>query len=578
MAPESVDAVVCDPQYGLSREPDIAEVLTHWLAGDDYTHRGGGFMGKTWDSFVPGPVYWREAFRVVRPGGHVLAFGGTRTSDLLTIALRFAGFEIRDSLIWLYGSGFPKSLDVSKAIDKAAGMARAEGEYDGPCVHLRAGKDCPGHGDAGQRQSGATVHVRPTVPGSPETEHWQGWGTALKPGYEPIVVARKPLIGTVAANVLEHGTGALNIDGCRIGGPAWTRPGGPNAGRSAGIMGETVARGPSESNQSGRWPANVVLDEDAAAELDRQSGECAGMGMGRVLRRGATTGAGMGYGSSSPQHPDFEGYGDSGGASRFFYVAKASRAERGAGLNQPCRCSKIPAWRGRDQRAVTRADEAISPPRATTAPSSEDASDSSTIGSGSKPTDLSPMASKSTIATRTNRTTIPPTSNSSPPSITSESTPRTTDEPPAASGSDDAAFAANGSRPMPSTTTSPARDGSSTADADPATSGSSSQPSSGAEVCPDCGGVVKGERRNAHPLEPTVKPIALMRWLVRLVTPPDGLILDPFAGSGTTGCAAVLEGFDFIGLEREPEYVAIALARIAYWADRCPEEQLILGA
>jgi DNA modification methylase len=127
MEPESIDAVICDPPYGLSKEPDIIEVLTHWLAGDDYKHRGGGFMGRDWDSFVPGPSYWRECFRVMRPGAHLLAFGGTRTYDLLVIAIRLAGFEIRDRIVvhgstpeggdayrelgpeldWMYGSGFP---------------------------------------------------------------------------------------------------------------------------------------------------------------------------------------------------------------------------------------------------------------------------------------------------------------------------------------------------------------------------------------------------------------------------------------------------------------------------------------
>ncbi|MDI5633267.1 site-specific DNA-methyltransferase, partial [Salmonella enterica subsp. enterica serovar Anatum] len=162
LADNSIDAVVTDPPYGLSKQPDMNEVLRHWLNGDDYVHTGNGFMGKYWDSFVPGPSIWKEVFRVLKPGGHLLAFFGTRTYDLGTLAIRLAGFEIRDQIDWVYGSGFPKSLDVSKAM-----------------------------GD----------------------EQWQGWGTALKPAHEPICVARKPLVGTVSENILQFGTGGMNIDG-----------------------------------------------------------------------------------------------------------------------------------------------------------------------------------------------------------------------------------------------------------------------------------------------------------------------------------------------------------------------------
>jgi len=182
LADDSIDAVVTDPPYGLSKEPDMMEVMRHWMNGDDYIHSSKGFMGKTWDSFVPGPAIWKEVFRVLKPGGHLLAFFGSRTYDMGTLAIRLAGFEIRDQIMWVYGSGFPKSLDVSKAIQDAD-----------------------------------------------SAKQWDGWGTALKPANEPICVARKPLVGTVATNVLTHGTGAINIDGCRIG-------------------------------DEGRWPANFVHD------------------------------------------------------------------------------------------------------------------------------------------------------------------------------------------------------------------------------------------------------------------------------------------------------------------------------
>src|SRR5690606_37681538 len=163
----SVDAVVTDPPYGLSREPDIEEVLRHWLAGDDYEHRGGGFMGETWDSFVPGPAVWREVHRVLNPGGHILCFAGTRTVDLMGISLRLGGFEIRDCLQWLYGSGFPKSLDVSKAIDKMAGAERE--------VLDRIRRSGRSGGILGKP---VEIVREVTVPATPEAKQWEGWGTA----------------------------------------------------------------------------------------------------------------------------------------------------------------------------------------------------------------------------------------------------------------------------------------------------------------------------------------------------------------------------------------------------------------
>jgi hypothetical protein len=275
----SVDSIVTDPPYGLSKEPDMTEVLRHWLAGDDYVHKGKGFMGKSWDSFVPGPSIWRECLRVLKPGGHLLAFFGTRTHDMGTLAIRLAGFEVRDTVMWVYGSGFPKSMDVSKAIDKALGAER-----------VPTGRVKPGHEGFANRGNMSSVQslkgtlggeggfARPwmddpekveayhqeTAPGSPEAAQWQGWGTALKPAVEPITVARKPLIGTVAANVLEWGTGALNIDGCRVPtDPAVDDPrlGGAgtwNTGKMAknvyegGYAGEIVGSSP-----LGRWPANI---------------------------------------------------------------------------------------------------------------------------------------------------------------------------------------------------------------------------------------------------------------------------------------------------------------------------------
>jgi DNA modification methylase len=284
MPDESVDAIVTDPPYGLSREPDVAEVLTHWLAGDDYQHRGGGFMGQQWDAFVPGPSVWREALRVLKPGGFLLAFGGTRTYDLLVVALRLAGFEIRDRVLtlngdvgaevdWVYGSGWPKSRNIGKAIDKAAGADReviGEAIYGDGHVQRSNGSDLGRmNDDAWTPTDGRSV----TAPATPEAETWEGWGTALKPAHEPIAVARKPFRGTVEAQVLATGTGALNIDACRIStGAEQLHHDGSDPARRRGIVGaelqptgdaERNAAAQAESieraNRMGRWPANVAL-------------------------------------------------------------------------------------------------------------------------------------------------------------------------------------------------------------------------------------------------------------------------------------------------------------------------------
>ena len=362
MDAESIDAIVSDPPYGLS------------------------FMGKGWDHGVPGEGFWIEALRVAKPGAHLLAFGGTRTFHRLVVAIEDAGWEIRDCLMWVYGSGFPKSLDVSKAIDKAAGAEReVVGEY-AVTRNLSGGSWAELHGTP---NGSTTVNV--TAPATDAAQQWQGWGTALKPAYEPIIMARKPLIGTVAANVLRHGTGALNIDGCRVEGgkrsPGYQYHGsqGPTANRS--IYGDHDGKRRNCDETVGRWPANVLHDG---------SDEVTGL------------------------MPD---------AARFFYCAKASKADRDKG------CDGLDAHKQDETR--NEGDLGGDNPR--------------------------------------NR---------------------------------------------------------------------------GA-----------GERSNHHP---TVKPTDLMRHLCRLVTPPGGTVLDPFMGSGSTGKAATLEGFSFVGCELQPEYIAIAEARIGH--------------
>lgn len=382
LEPESIDALVCDPPYGLGKPPPIEEVLAAWLAGDAYEVSGGGFMGRKWDAFVPGPHFWRLAFAAMKPGAHGVVFAGQRTIDVMGIALRLAGFEVRDLIGWQYWSGFPKSHDVSKAIDRAAG---AEREVVGSKITGRA----LGGSNWRDGNAGGQERVRVTAPATPDAARWEGWGTALKPSIEPALLIRKPLSGIVAANVLRYGTGGLNVDGCRypFGDPGWPGPqdgdGGWGGGGSSMHDGGLSREGGKARPSAGRWPANV------------------------------------------------------------YACPKASAAERERG------CEGLPSWSAGELVDRKEGSAGMDSPRA---------------GAG-----------------------------------------RTS----------------------------------------------------------------KG-RRNKHE---TVKPVRLLRWLARLVTPPGGAVLDPFAGSGSCGVAAVLEGFEYIGAELEADYQPIAEARIAHAVAR-PDQWL----
>jgi len=392
----SVDAVVTDPPYGLS------------------------FMGKKWDYDVPSEDIWRECLRVLKPGGHLLAFAGTRTQHRMACNIEDAGFDIRDMIAWVYGSGFPKSLDVSKAIDKAAGAEREVVGYSrGVAVEDNQGYGGFARGGVGIVQKSAEIPV--TKAATDAAKQWEGWGTALKPAMEPITVARKPLVGTVAENVLTHGTGAINVDGCRVGTEkreTW----------SCGSANYKVSKAEpwreTKHMVQGRWPANII--HDGSDEVVGLFPDSKGSGPARTLNRGQRDdGWGM---ADQPGNLRDAG---SGSAARFFYTAKASKADRERGLD-----------------------------------------DAPTI----------------TAAVMINR--------------------------------------------------------------EPDSAGMKS-PSSGA-------GRTSGSK-NPHP---TVKPIALMRYLIRLVTPPNGVVLDPFMGSGTTGLAARDEQKSFIGIERDDAYFHIAQHRL----------------
>ena len=352
------DAVVTDPPYGLSActPANVKACLRAWLNDEAYTATGGGFMSKTWDNWVPSPTLWSEVYRVLKPGGHALIFAGSRTQDLMGLSLRLAGFEVRDVLQWIYGSGFPKSHNVALSIDKKLGGANRGRAIPRASSYQASDQD--------QKHKLTSNPVEEYKAKSEQAKRYEGFGTALKPAYEPILLVRKPLAGTVAENVLEYGTGGLNIDECRISlnGEKTTRDGGDFGVNGVQFNSSKIGlRFSAPSHKKGRWPANVIFD--AQAKLDPRLGR----------------------------------------DSRFFYSPKPSTYERHAGVN--------------------------------------------------------------------------------------------------------------------------------------------------------------GD--NIHP---TVKPIDLMRYLIRLITPPDGVVLEPFAGSGTTLCAAVLEGVEIVGIEREAEYIPIIESRVDYWS------------
>ena len=505
LSDNSVDSVVTDPPYGLSntKPAQVADVLAAWVTGDTEAVPAtkGGFMGADWDSFVPPPAVWAECLRVLKPGGHMAVFAGARTQDLMGLSIRLAGFEIRDTLGWIYGSGFPKSMDISKAIDKGQALsisrayeftewmrstgitAREINEATGTNMssHYLTDKSQPavatadlfdklrpllpevperierlvaertgiewadyvkrevvgvrttgiGTGKGGTAFIGDSDNRDITAPATSDAARWDGWGTALKPAIEPIILARKPLDGTVAANVLAHGVGGLNIDASRVG-TGEDRASGETSGAIKSPNAYGVRAGGIERPTGGRFPANVLLDERAAAEMDRQSGNTKstqsnrGNGSGMILRGGCTSAdelrklASLGLKTPNGEtatkvleryektlNDDFiMGHNDSGGASRFFpvfrYQAKAPKKER---------------------PVIVRED--------------------------------------------------------------------------------------------------------------------------GTKV-----------------QHPTVKPLALMEWLVTLITPPGGTVLDPFSGTGTTLQAARDKGFRAIGIEQDADYVRLIEARL----------------
>lgn len=509
----SVDSIVTDPPYGLSKEPDIAEVLTHWLAGDDYVHTGSGFMGKSWDSFVPGPSVWKEAFRVLKPGGYALVFSATRTYDLMTIALRLAGFQVADSIHWTYGQGFPKSMDIAKAIDK---------------------------------------HHKAT--GTPDAAAWNGWGTALKPAHEMITLVRKPIEGTYASNVLTHGVGGLNIAASRITGPTdadpavaphRTREGEASATRRYTDSGSTnfaATPGPRGGDPDGRFPTNMLLTHHGMCVLDQiggQPGQCVTgcpvaemdaqsgtLKSGANNRVGAGVNNGAAYGAESRKPgTTLIAYGDEGGASRFFprfhpgdpvdlFEASLTSIDQVGDL---AAISALVPWDDADD--VTDLDQDA------TAENLGWDEPMLPVQTG----DYAPFmyAKKAKGAERV--TVYVPDKGCRP----------------------------DGDRQCGPDPHDPATNPDDAASATPRT-------------CDACGTAWITYQH------PTVKPLGgtdgtgLMPWLISLVTPKGGTTLDMYAGTGTTGLAAARNGYQAIVVERDPVHVFMVRERLVGPADPGP--------
>jgi site-specific DNA-methyltransferase (adenine-specific) len=340
---EHFHACVTDPPYHLVSTVDRTGMDGMARFPHGYTRLSRGFMGKSWDGgdVAFRPETWRAVWNVLRPGGYLIAFGGTRTFHKMAVAIEDAGFEIRDTLMWLYGTGFPKSHDVSKGIDRAAGAMR---DVIGRAPTRKGDSGDQAYAAFGKFNQSRFVDVTAPAPATPEAQQWSGWGTALKPAWEPILLARKPLIGTVAANVLAHGTGALNIDASRIGSEqikTCAKKGMYGAGsadkmRDMGFRPYRVDnRDVQDSTHEGRWPANVLHDGSgevlAAFASFGDKSSARKNGNPNNPKRGANhVATSYGQGDDSPTHD----YRDEGTAARFFYCAKASKADR-AGSKHP---------------------------------------------------------------------------------------------------------------------------------------------------------------------------------------------------------------------------------------------------
>jgi len=518
----SVDTILTDPPYGLE------------------------FMGKDWDRGVPGVAFWEQALRVAKPGAMLLAMGGTRTFHRLVVAIEDAGWEVRDSMAWLYGSGFPKSYNIEKGVNKYLKTGNASWNGTGDSSNGALGYSKLQHEQGYRPNDYSGKHQSQTDITEPAAQLWHGWGTALKPAMELICVAMKPIDGTYVNNALTWGVAGLWIDGGRVGSEGGTQKGNPPKGESNGIYGNGIngACGIIDIGK-GRFPANVIHDgSDEVTGLFPQGGSNNGYTPANTDKSNADAKI-YGFATYPDMHKSGAHYGDSGSAARFFYCAKSSRSERNGGLdgyltvkyNNDKSNSGGLSWKDVSTVAVQLLRKVMS----------DLAAVSFNIGeSGESITALCPKDSLSTTLTAISKIIELKILHSLTLSLTNEYTVGANYE------------MANGGNLAESVVS--LRKWILTI-----TSGCLESARGASSVALQTLLKIRNadEWSQATNFHSTVKPLALMRYLARLTkTPTGGVVLDPFMGSGTTGMAAVLEGRDFIGIELNAEYLEIAERRI----------------
>lgn len=492
------DSIVTDPPYGLGKEPNAEELMKDWIEKGYHEIKGSGFMGKEWDAFVPQPIFWKEVFRVLKPGGHVLAFYGTRTYDWGVMAMRFAGFEVRDCIQWLYGSGFPKSHNISKALDKMEGAER-EVIGENPYNKNKGGKN---HFSEKYLQAGKLSNI--TAPSTEAAKLWEGWGTALKPANEPIVLARKPLEKglSVAENILKWGVGGINIDASRVettedmsnlkafGSMPQNKS--DNKGFSRPWMNDKESilekqnAALDKMKNLGRFPANIILTHHEDCECKGTKKVKPSNGSGKASEKGGGFSKGMfGDGTSD----------NIGGG---FTDADGNETVEDWDCHEDCPIRILD-----EQSGVSKSQR------------SERGNINNNLVYGKY------KAQEDTLRGHSDK-----------------------------GGASRFFYVAKASK----------------AERNKGLEDFEAKRSSAYGYEIGLGEKGEGMFKDRNPIKqnfhPTVKPIKLMQYLVKMITPPNGIVLDPFCGSGTTGVACKIDGFSFVGLEQDPEYTKIAEARI----------------
>jgi len=487
------DAVVTDPPYGLGKEPNAQELMKDWVEKGYHEISGTGFMGKEWDAFIPQPIFWKEVFRVLKHGGHVLSFFGTRTYDWGVMSMRFAGFEVRDCIQWLYGSGFPKSHNISKALDKMEGAERevvgknnSKGIRSGQYNIVGDNYECDGYLE--------------TTPSTESAKQWDGWGTALKPANEPIVLARKPLEKglSIAENILKWGVGGINIDASRVVSSedmsnikafgSMPQNKSDNKGFSRPWMSDKESilekqnAALDKMKNLGRFPANIILTHHEDCECKGTKKVKPSNGSGKASEKGGGFSKGM--------------FGD------------GTSDNIGGGFTDADGNETIEDWDCHEDCPIRILDE-----------------QSGILKSGAM--DSIAKGGKYNVYSKMNeRKVVNPSSQG---------------------GASRFFYVAKASK----SERNKGLDGFEEKESKKFDGGEFNSASTNAN-----------ERTNKN-FHPTVKPIKLMQYLVKMITPPNGIVLDHFCGSGTTGVACKIDGFNFVGLEQDPEYAKIAKARIS---------------